>query len=101
MISNMQHTSSRRKVGLIWLILLMAGLGGGAMYFHQNPEQLPDWAAKTGMVRELQSTVVYKWQDAAGNWHISDQKPTENVDYKQDRYSRDTNVLPLPPELQQ
>ena len=100
MISNMQRNPPRWGVRLIWLIVLLAGIGGGAMYFHQNPDQLPEWAAKSGLGRELQSTIVYKWQDPSGKWHISDQKPAADVEYQQERYTRDTNVLPLPPELQ-
>jgi len=100
MIHNMQHRSSRWKGRLIWLIVILAGLGGGAFYFHQHPDQVPEWAAKSGMGRDLQSTTVYKWQDASGKWHISDEKPAEGIDYQQGQYARDTNVLPLPPKLQ-
>jgi hypothetical protein len=72
-----------------------------AFYFQQNPEQLPDWAARSELGRDLQTTTVYRWQDASGAWHISDRKPEESVDYREERYSRDANVLPLPPQLQQ
>lgn len=101
MINDMQNTSPRWKTGLIWLIVILVGLGGAATYLHQNPDQVPEWAAKSGLGRELQSTTVYKWQDDAGNWHISDQKPAESVEYQEGQYARDTNVLPLPPELEQ
>lgn len=101
MISRMQGRSNPWKVGLIWLIVLLAGLGGAAMYFNQNPDELPEWAAKSSLGRDLQTTTVYKWQDASGKWHISDQKPAGNPNYQEGQYTRDTNVLPLPPKLQQ
>ena len=100
MISRMQHRSNPWRARLIWLFVLLSGLGGGAAYFHMNPDELPEWAANSGLGRDLQSATVYKWQDASGEWHISDQKPAENIEYKKSRYTRDTNVLPLPPELQ-
>ena len=101
MISRMRHASNPWKVGLTWLIVFLAGLGAAAAYFYLHPDELPAWAAKSRLGRDLQSTTVYKWQDASGEWHISDQRPTGNMDYQKGQYARDTNVLPLPPELQQ
>lgn len=53
MISNMQRN---HPAG--WSTDLVdrapGGARGGAMYFHQHPEQLPDWAAKSCLGRELQ-----------------------------------------------
>jgi hypothetical protein len=97
----MQAASTRWGVRLTWLIVILLGAGGAAVYFQQNPEQLPDWAARSELGRDLQTTTVYKWQDSSGAWHISDQKPDNSVDYREEKYSRDANVLPLPPELQQ
>jgi len=84
----------------LWILLLLGVLGGAAFYFHYHPESLPEWLAKTGWGRELQTTTVYKWQDASGDWHVGDQPPPAGVEYKTEKYSRDTNILPLPPELQ-
>ena len=101
MIHRMQPASKRWGIRLTWLTVVLAGLGSAAFYFHQNPEQLPDWAARSELGRDLQTTTVYRWQDASGAWHISDRKPEESVDYREERYARDANVLPLPPQLQQ
>ena len=101
MIHRNQPASRRWGIRLTWLAVVLAGLGGGALYFQQNPEQLPDWAARSEFGRDLQTTTVYRWQDSSGAWHISDRKPGEGVDYREERYSRDANVLPLPPQLQQ
>ena len=100
MIHKMQSTSKRWTSRLIWMLALAVAVGAAAAYFHQHPEELPEWAAKSPLGRDLQTTTVYKWQDASGRWHISDSKPEGDVEFQQDRYARDTNVLPLPPELQ-
>jgi hypothetical protein len=84
------------------LTLLALGLGvvgAAAYYFVANPEQLPEWAARTEIGQEMQSTRVYKWQDASGAWHVSDTPPPDEAEYSVQEYNRDTNVLPLPPAL--
>ena len=81
---------------LLFILVLLAGVGG---YFTLYPEHLPDWAAKTTLGRELQTTRVYKWQDASGQWHVSDQAPPVGTEYQTEDYSHDTNALPLPPAL--
>jgi hypothetical protein len=91
----------RRHGGLIWTFLVLAGLGGAAGYYYLHPEHLPEWASRTLAGRELQTTTVYRWQDAVGNWHVSDQPPAGDIPYQTEAYSRDSNVLPLPPKLQQ
>ncbi|MGB5202403.1 MAG: DUF4124 domain-containing protein [Sedimenticolaceae bacterium] len=94
---------ARRRAGragflyLLSILVLLAGVGG---YFTLYPERMPDWAAKTTLGRELQTTRVYKWQDASGQWHVSDQPPPAGMEYRTQDYSHDTNALPLPPALQ-
>jgi hypothetical protein len=80
---------------LLWLLLL-AALGVVGAYYYTHPEQLPEWAARTPVGRDLQTTVVYKWQDAQGGWHITDEPPPEGTPYETQQWSRDTNVLPPP-----
>jgi hypothetical protein len=100
MISKMRPAASPWKTALIWTFVILAGLAVAAVYFYQKPEQLPDWAARSGLGRDLQTTTVYKWQDASGRWHVSDRKPPGVTDYQAEEYTRDRNVLPLPPQLQ-
>jgi hypothetical protein len=90
----------RRRGFVIW-VLLLAGVVGAAAYYYLHPDELPEWAGRTMLGRELQTTTVYKWQDAAGNWHVSDQPPGGDIPYRTEQYTRDSNVLPLPPKLQQ
>ena len=84
----------------LWIVILLALIGSAGVYFYLYPEELPGWAAKTSVGRQMQTTTVYKWQDASGAWHVSDQPPPAGTKYQVDNYTRDTNVLPLPPEMQ-
>ena len=82
------------KVRIFWLVVALAAIGGGAGYYYLHPGALPQWAARTPLGRDLQTTTVYKWQDAKGGWHITDKPPPPGVSYKVDQYSHDTNVVP-------
>jgi hypothetical protein len=83
----------------LWAVVLLGALAATAVYFVLHPEQLPEWAARTELGRDLQTTAVYRWRDADGRWHVSDRPPRQDVEYEVERYSRDDNVLPLPPGL--
>ena len=86
------------KARIIWIILLLAALAITGGYFYLYPEHLPAWATKTSIGRDMQTTTVYKWQDPAGGWHVSDQPPPAGTKYEVEKYTRDTNVMPLVPE---
>ena len=92
-----RHSNKGR---FLWAITLLAALGGAGAYFYLYPESLPEWAAKTSVGRDLQTTTVYKWQDASGARQVSDQPPPAGTEYEVEKYTRDINVLPLPPKLQ-
>jgi hypothetical protein len=83
------------------MLIVVAALVGVAFYFSVYPERLPDWAARTTLGQEMQTTRVYKWQDATGAWHVSDAPPPADVDYSVQDYNTDDNVLPLPPALRE
>lgn len=97
-INRMRHTSKRSH--LRWVVVLLLVLGGIAGYFKLHPEDIPQWAARTSLGRDLQTTTVYKWQDVSGAWHVGDAPPPPGIDYEAQTYTRDSNVLPLPPRLQ-
>jgi hypothetical protein len=84
----------------LWAIALLVAFGGVGGYFYLHPESLPEWAANTSIGRDLQTTTVYKWQDALGDWQVSDQPPPTGTEYQVKKYTHDTNVLPLPSKLQ-
>jgi hypothetical protein len=47
------------------------------------------------------TTTLYKWQDAAGEWQVSDRLPPAGLPYETLELRSDQNVLPLPPQLQE
>lgn len=76
------------KKFFLFLMLLIIGLGVTAW---QNPE-LVSWLRKT--TGTASKSVVYKWQDEDGGWHVTDQKPPPGIKYQEQEYLHDTNVLP-------
>jgi hypothetical protein len=98
MSTHIKHHSNKRR--FLWSIALLAAFAGVGGYFYLYPDSLPEWAAKTAIGRDLQTTTVYKWQDASGAWQVSDQPPPPGTEYQVEKYTHDTNVLPLPRELQ-
>ena len=98
MITRIKRESKKGPIFLVFILL--AAFGAVGTYFYLYPESLPEWATKTSVGRDMQTTTVYKWQDASGAWHVSDQPPQAGIEYKVESYTRDTNVLPVPPKLQ-
>ena len=98
MITYIKHHSNKGRV--LWAIALLVAFGGVGGYFYLYPESLPEWVTRTSIGRDLQTTTVYKWQDASGAWQVSDQPPPAGTEYQLEKYTRDTNVLPIPPKLQ-
>ncbi|MCB1750794.1 MAG: DUF4124 domain-containing protein [Gammaproteobacteria bacterium] len=98
MSTYIKHHSNKGR--FLWAGVLLAVCGGVVGYFYLHPESLPEWVAETPIGRDLQTTTVYKWRDASGAWQVSDKPPPAGTRYQVEKYRRDTNVLPLPPELQ-
>ena len=92
--------SGSKKGRVLGSIILLTALGGVGTYFYLYPESLPEWATRTTVGRDLQTTTVYKWRDANGAWQVSDEPPPAGIDYQVEKYTRDTNILPLSSKLQ-
>jgi len=92
--------SSRRWVPWAVAAVTLAALAAAALYFYRNPLSAPEWLQKAEVLPKAAPTVVYKWRDAAGAWQITDTPPPQGVPHERLEYHRDTNVLPLPPQLQ-
>lgn len=84
------------KTVLLLAALLALGLGG---YLYLNPDVANHWLLGERSNAPT-TTRVYKWQDARGNWQITDQPPPEGIPFETRDYHHDVNVLPLPPALQ-
>jgi hypothetical protein len=82
----------------VWLLLILALAAAATFYFfpdsvRQLREQLPDSALTHRTDR------VYKWQNARGDWQITDTPPPAGIHYERQDYRDDVNVLPVPPGI--
>lgn len=72
------------------LIALLLVAAGAAYYFH------PEWfgEAVRAVTPEAAPQVMYKWQDARGQWVVSDTPPEDGVAYEAVTIAPNTNVMP-------
>ncbi|MCU0766915.1 MAG: DUF4124 domain-containing protein [Gammaproteobacteria bacterium] len=89
----------RRWPWVVLLLLALAASGVGAWLYLQRNEA-PKWLKGSGLAPKPAPTVVYKWRDAQGAWHVTDAPPPEGTSFERLEYAHDQNVLPLPPQLQ-
>lgn len=73
-----------------WLILIAAAVL--AVYWWRHPDDQPRWLADWIPDANDTQTVMYKWQDVNGQWHISDRPPAEGP-YQEVSVRRGTNVV--------
>lgn len=97
----MPQARPTRRWGL-WALVAsgVAVLAAAGIYLYLNPLSAPQWLQKAEVLPRPAPTVVYKWRDKSGAWHITDAPPGEGTAYERLEYHRDTNILPLPPQLQ-
>lgn len=76
----------------ITLIIVLAILALAAAVF--APGLLEEFREVTGTAPE--STTVYKWKDADGVWHVTDEPPPPGVEYQEQEYLHDANIMPAP-----
>jgi hypothetical protein len=75
------------------LIVLLLLIGAAAAWWYFAPETLPD-AVKPRLPRAIDpNPPLYKWKDAHGQWHITDQPPPDRP-YEEVRIDPRTNVVP-------
>jgi hypothetical protein len=97
----MPQVRPTRRWGL-WVLgaSIAAALAAAGAYLYRNPLSAPQWLQNAEVLPRPAPTVVYKWRDRSGAWHITDAPPGEGTAYERLEYHRDINVLPLPPQLQ-
>ncbi len=78
------------------IILLIAFSGAGA-YLYLNPDVWQTWLKDTPLEPAPTKTQVYKWQDANGQWQITDRPPTGKIPYEHLEYTSDANIVPSIP----
>jgi hypothetical protein len=92
-------TVQRRAWPVVITVLVLVAAAGGYLYLYQ-PQLLDKWLSKTPIDIGPTTTTVYKWQDARGNWQISDQPPPAPTAYEVLEYRSDTNVMPIAPRAE-
>lgn len=84
-----------------FIIFLLIVVSAAAAYLYFNPADRPDivqeWVKGTPLQPPPTKTYVYKWQDANGQWQITDKAPQGNIKYQKLEYSSDTNIVPSIP----
>ena len=85
-----------------FLAILIAIIIAIAAYVYLNPdvqEKLPE-SIKEKITGTPSSTTAYKWRNAEGVWQYTHEPPPEGTQYEKIEITNDTNVLPVPPQLQ-
>ena len=95
-----RHRKRRRRRLLAMIVVTAAGGAAVLGYLRWGPEieSLPALAPVLNATPT--TTRVYRWQDANGDWQVSDRHPGDGVVFETLEYRSDVNVLPRPPELQ-
>lgn len=80
------------------VIVILALVAAGVFYVYRNPIAVSELVNDTpleGAVRStLGTTRVYKWRDAEGIVHITDEPPPDGTKFEQLEYQNDANVVP-------
>lgn len=83
----------------LWILAALAlALGAGAAYYFFPAEVRSVLSGTPLDFMAPGATRLYRWQDDRGDWHVTDQVPTDGRPYETLEYRRDTNILPRPDE---
>lgn len=89
-----------------FILILLAVLIGAAAFVYSDPQLRKDvgnmwdrFLGATGV--DTHSTKVYKWKDASGVLHYTQEPPPEGTAYEEVEARTDVNVLPLPDKLKE
>lgn len=83
---------------VIVLLVLAAALGG---YLYLNPGVVDQLLREAGLERDASRANFYKWRDAQGEWHFTDEPPPAGTPYETLEYREEVNILPRPDALRQ
>ena len=85
----------------VFVVIVLLAVAAGAYYVYRNPTVVSPLVEGTfleGTVRgALGTTRVYKWRDAKGAVHITDEPPPEGTTFEMLEYQNDANVVPSVP----
>ena len=84
------------------MAIVLLAVAAGAYYVYRNPTVVSPLVEDTpleSIVRDtLGTTRVYKWRDANGTVHITDEPPPAGTEYEKLEYQNDANVVPSVPK---
>lgn len=79
-----------------WLLFIIVVFIAAGIFVYQDPEYRAWFERQSDQV--LPDTVThnkaYRWQDANGQWQLSDKPPAEGIDFEVVEYHKDANVIP-------
>lgn len=85
----------------VLVVIVLVAVAAGAYYIYRNPTVVNPLVEGTPLertVREaLGTTRLYKWRDAKGTVHITDEPPPEGTKFEKLEYQNDANVVPSVP----
>ncbi|MDZ7663507.1 DUF4124 domain-containing protein [Thiohalophilus sp.] len=77
------------------LLILLGLLLGAGLYLYTEPDlQRQARQQLDKLTGADQSHRLYRWQDAEGQWQVTDQPPPVGTAYETLQYDPDTNVIP-------
>ena len=77
----------------IALLVVLALLAAGVAWWYFAPQSMPGWLARVAPASPSLGPPLYKWRDARGRLHVTDQPPADRP-YETVRYDPNTNVVP-------
>ena len=75
---------------LVWLVLIVAV--GFVVVKFVKPDLFDSLQGIAGSGGG--ASIVYKWQDEQGKWHVTDEPPAKGIQYTEQEYLHETNVVP-------
>jgi hypothetical protein len=81
---------------IIFLVIIATSVVALAYY---NPSFKHWLLQSSGKLQD--KSIVYKWQDANGQWQVSNQPPPAGTPFTKQEYLHDSNVLPSITEPEQ
>lgn len=77
------------------LFIFLAILTGVALYIYLDPSLNRQAGQQIDKLLDSEQTrTLYRWQNAEGQWQVSDTPPAAGIPYETVQYNRNTNVVP-------
>jgi len=85
----------------VLVVIVVVAVAAGAYYIYRNPGVVTPLVEGTPLERTVRdtlgTTLLYKWRDAKGTVHITDEPPPEGTKFEKLEYRNDANVVPSVP----